>query len=117
MIFVAFIIAVPLLLLSGAALWNSSRTDAVLLLAGGALAFGHLLLWQTGDVSRLPALLLPASLLTAPYVLYAIGLVYVVRALMVPLDRWVRRLYLFAGLGALAPLIVFFVFFPILHLL
>lgn len=84
---------------------------------GRLLGYGHLLLWQWDLGRGMPSALNPLMLLTQPTVLYFTAFIFLARSFATPLGGPVRTVYRMVGLIALAPIIVFFVFFPLLYLL
>ncbi len=116
MIGIALFLLAPLLLIAAPLAWRHSRADGLLLAAGGAMGFGHLLLWQLG-LGPLPLPLMWLDFLTGATAIYLMAVVYLIRSFTTPLEGPVRTLYRLVGLVALAPIFVFFVFFPLLHLL
>ena len=114
MLVAANMMLTPLLLLAAVAVWRVSRPDAVLFLAGGLLGIGHGLIWQAGAMERVSWLPPEIALMTRPAVVYLFGALFLARSFATPLDGLGRWFYRIVGLIALSPVLVFFVFFPIL---
>ena len=111
----ALVVAILLTTLGAFAVRNDSRADAWWLGSGAILALGHLLFWQLGLMPRGP--FSPLFMLFSPMVVYLAGAIFVLRYFLGSGPRWIRSIYLGVGMGALAPIFVWFVFFPILFLL
>jgi hypothetical protein len=111
----ALVVAILLMTLGAFAVRNDSRADAWWLGSGAALALGHLLFWQFGLMPR--GRFSPVFMLFSPMVVYLAGTIFVLRYFLGSGPGWVRSFYLGVGLAALAPIFVWFVFFPILFML